>query len=178
MQHKLDIVFARQNNPKYLYVIDASTYNSQINVQQPKLDILLPGRTTPVEFAFTPNTANQITSFTLGLTSYSFIDLPDGLWTIQYSVCPSDKLFKKFTFFRISSLYQKYYLALSKVKINFACNTDVIYTKSDEDLLRSIFILLNGIEANAESCNFETAKGMYKKAEFLIDTLINTQNCN
>lgn len=82
-------------NPKTLVFVDSSSYISQPD--SPRIQIQFPGFNT---FFFAPVIPRQVNTFnsnTLGYTDFlngdGPLDLPDGVYTIRYEICPYQSLY-------------------------------------------------------------------------------------
>ena len=94
--------------------VDESTY--PVNPEFPALKITLPDINKFVEIAYSPKMVNVITGTSIGIS-----DLPDGLWTFEFSVKPNSKVFTKVSDYRICK-------GLNKIKDSL-CNNP-----SDENI--------------------------------------------
>ena len=90
MISQLDIYIEKILNPKILVVKDCSFYNPEIVVTKAKLDLQYPNSSNYVNIPVGKNFSYIINSNTIGLTnvtnSDALSDLPDGIWTINYSI--------------------------------------------------------------------------------------------
>lgn len=80
--------------------VDESYYPN--NPEYPALKITLPDINQYVEVAYAPKQLNIITPKTLGISN-----LPDGLWTYEFSIKPNAKVFKEVKDFRICQALYK-----------------------------------------------------------------------
>ena len=104
MISQLDIKVEELLNSKILIVKDASWYNSEVPVTNARIDLQYPGSTDYFSIPVGKNFTYVINSNTLNITNVTHSDnlseLPDGIWTIKYSICPNDELFVEYTFLR------------------------------------------------------------------------------
>ncbi len=125
---------------RYLTITDFSIYNTDIPVTSSIYRITIPNFNKYVDVSYTPGTAININSNLLNLTTTRTVGglacLPSGLWTINQSVCPNDKLFNEYYFFNISP-------DLVELATAVCCN------KEDEDILEKLWDI---------KMNFELAK--------------------
>lgn len=89
---------------KYITITDFSVYNSEIEVTNALYRITIAAFNQYVDIPYTPGTAMNINSNLLKLTNAAYADLcniPSGLYTINQSVCPNDKLYFEYYLFNI-----------------------------------------------------------------------------
>lgn len=179
MISQLDIYIDKVLNPQILIVKDASWYNPDVPVTNAYLDIKYPAATdryTTIrvgrEFSYVIN------SNTLGITSATtsdgLVNLPDGLWTIRYSICPNDELFVEYTFLRnVKQLikYNNLYCALEISKCSKKHYTEEIKK------LREIKDLIDAAEYQADCGKYTQALELYDYAEEQITQFSNGCNC-
>ena len=72
--------------------VDLSIYNPDIEVKTPIITITYPDFNKSVKLSYTPRSTNVISTMCL-----------DGLYTVELSVCPNDKLKKVFYYFQLCS---------------------------------------------------------------------------
>lgn len=104
MISQLDIKVEELLNSKILIVKDASWYNPEVPVTNARIDLQYPGSTDYFSIPVGKNFTYVINSNALNITNVTHSDnlseLPDGIWTIKYSICPNDELFVEYTFLR------------------------------------------------------------------------------
>ena len=90
---------------RYLSILDMSQYNTDVPVTNAVYRITLPNFNKYVDVSYTPNTMTNIgTNLMLLSSTPNQADLPaipSGLYKIEQSICPNDKLFFKYNFFNI-----------------------------------------------------------------------------
>ena len=168
MISQLDIYIDRQLlNPNLLVVKDASYYNPDIEVTNAYLEILPPGFRENLLIEVDPRFIEILDSNSLNLTSpckdNSLSELPDGLWTIRYSICPNDKLYVEYTFLRNTKQlieFQKLYCALNH------CSSLELENKLKE--LEVINSYIKAAEYKAECGQYKQALELYDYANKLI----------
>lgn len=90
----LSIVFIDNiDNCNQISFTDLSDYNPDIEVKTPVVKILYPDFTVPVSLSYTPYTTNIVK-----------VNTGDGLYTVEISVCPNDKIKKTFYYFKVCQL--------------------------------------------------------------------------
>jgi hypothetical protein len=122
---------------KTLAILDTSYY--PVTPTNPTLVIEVPGF-TPIQFNFVTGQVNTYNSYSLGLSSPSTIenlmDLPDGLYTLTYSVDPNDMLFQTKSYMRTCQIEYKFAQKFART-VNY-CETDSSFMRK----LQQIEVLL------------------------------------
>ncbi len=174
IQNYLDFEILDSDNVKLLTFIDGSEYIEE-HPEKPVLEILLPGFNQSFLVNITANKVNILNANSIGITktfstSYTCLaDLPDGVWTLTYRICPYDKVFTKKHILRTAQLKTKLkevYKALE--------NTDCSL-KEDRKIknkLVDIFIFLETGKAYAEECNSAKASNYYQIADKFTNDLL------
>lgn len=149
------------NNPKTLGVMDSSIYDST-PITSPIISILLPGYVVPVHLQYQPNKVNIYNSNNLGLTDVDdpadFTELPDGIYTINYSFIPRDTYYIEKKIFRTMKLQKKFEKAI--LKYGSECSTK----KDQLNKLLEIEFYMYGAIANANVCEYNKAIQLYSQA--------------
>lgn len=177
MISQLDIYVDKVLNPKILVVKDASWYNPDVPVTNAVLDLQYPGSTQYVHIPVGRGFSYIINSNTLGITnttqSSNLTELPDGLYTIRYSICPNDELFVEYTFLRnVKQLiqYNNLYCALEIERCNKKHYTEELAK------LRSIKDLIDAAEYQADCGKYDQSINLYNYAQGQLDEF--TKGCN
>lgn len=101
-QHTLDFEIIPTGNPKTLVFIDSSDYFRE--PERPLLEVTLPGYNKYFLLNVTARKVNTFNSNTIGLTELlngdSLVNLPDGIYTYKYKICPYEETYKIKKFFR------------------------------------------------------------------------------
>lgn len=139
-----------------LKVWDSSTYGEGLPVDCPRLDVFLPGFVHPVYI-----TEDLEPGFVLNLTAKDFAlqhphaeelaPLPDGLYTIKYSVSPNDKVFVEYYHLRTTNIMNAYYREICKVQLE-PCEPSPEQHQKLHDL-RYIKMYIDAAKAKAEYCH-------------------------
>lgn len=171
----LDILVIPTYNTKTLGVADISTYPDSPPVQSPTIEITIPGFGV-ISLPFTPEEFNVFNSGTLEITSVGedLTPIPDGVYTLTYSVTPAFENYVTKTIMRVDQLQEKYDEAFMKLDM-MECDGP-IKKQAKEDLL-SIYFLIQGSIAAANSCAIETANKLYLQASKQLSYFIKN-NCN
>lgn len=164
----LDIRIQDCSSCKNLVVQDHSFYlDSQ---ESPRISIKLPGSNKVYSFEFTTGAANIFNSYSLGYSGSNdtdcLIDIPDGLYTITYAICPYDQLYVTIYHIRQCKAWCKWDTFL---KNSFDSCLDL--SPDAEKLLNRIEYLLKGAKAFAEDCDPERAMELHQKANDLLTRL-------
>lgn len=172
----LDILVIPTYNTYTLGVADASTYptNPPI-VTAPTIEIGVPSLGTVV-LPFTVQDFNIFTSASLGLTVLGdpLIPIPDGVYTLRYSVAPAYVNFVEKSFMRVDKLQEKYDEAFMKLDM-MECDR-AIKTQQKVDLT-SIYFFIQGSIAAANNCAIDEANKLYAQANTMLNNFIRN-NCN
>jgi hypothetical protein len=140
-----------------LKIWDSSSYAETLPVDCPRLDIFFPGFAEPL-YITEPKIAP---GFTLNLNAKDFslqhpqaehlISLPDGLYTIKYSVSPNDKVFVEYYHLRTTTIMNAYYKELCKVQLA-PCEPSPEQHQKLHDL-RYIKMYIDAAKAKTEYCH-------------------------
>ena len=180
-QHALSLEFPDTLNNCLLRIVDMSTYNQNVPVECPKLQITAPGFTTAAEIT------DMGTEFAVNLTACDLDlqltncesyrnDLPDCVYVIRYSVAPNDVVYVEYNHLRISQ-------ALNKIN-NLLCCLDVPNCEPVgpmKEKLREINLLstmLKAAKAKVEYChNPEEGMAIYTYVLAKLDKLSCSCGC-
>ena len=180
-QHALSLEFPDTLNNCLLRIVDMSTYNQNVPVECPKLQITAPGFTTTAEIT------DMGTEFAVNLTACDLDlqltncesyrnDLPDGVYVIRYSVAPNDVVYVEYNHLRVSQ-------ALNKIN-NLLCCLDVPNCEPVgpmKEKLREINLLstmLKAAKAKVEYChNPEEGMAIYTYVLAKLDKLSCSCGC-
>lgn len=171
----LDILVVPTYNTLTLGVADASTYNTNPPVvSSPTLEVTMPGF-APVFVPFNVNDFNILNSASLGLSVVGapLIPLPDGIYTLTYSVAPAFQNFVTKTIIRVEQLQEKFDNAFMKLDM-MECDL-AIKTQAKVDL-NSIYYMIQGSIAAANNCAVDTSNKLYVQADKMLNNFIKT-NC-
>lgn len=143
-----------------LKITDTSVYGQGLAINCPRLDIILPGNTQPIYLtpdnlpALVPGFVLNLSTIELGLqpTNCTSLDtLPDGLYTITYSVSPNDLVNVTYYHLRVTKTLAKYYSELCKIQLDRCEPTKETLEKLNE--LRYIKMYIDAAKAKAEYCS-------------------------
>lgn len=162
-----------------LKIWDASVYGEGLVVDCPRLDIYLPGYSTPIYYTNAPTATPPVVLAKGFVKNLSTTDLgithaddeagnfPDGLYTIRYSVSPNDKVFVQYYHLRVTHLTNVYYKEVCKIQLQ-ACEPTAEQHQKMHDL-RYIKMYIDAAKAKAEYCHAPIqANEMYDYAKNLL----------
>lgn len=168
----LNILVLPTYNKMLLGVADASTYSSPpVN---PTIEITVPSFGTAV-LPFTINDYNLFNSESLGITATGadLLPLPDGIYTLKYSIAPALTNYVERTILRVDQLQEKFDEAFMRLDM-MECDK-AIKTQAKVDL-NTIYFFINGAIAAANNCAIDTANKLYAQASMMLNNFTKT-NC-
>lgn len=170
----LDILVIPTYNTKTLGVADISTYPDSPPVQSPTIEITVPGFGV-VSIPFVPNDFNVFNSTSLELTAVGddLLPIPDGVYTLTYSVTPAFENYVTKTIIRVEQLQERFDEAFMKLDM---MECDMAIKKQSKVELNTIYFLIQGAIAAANECAVDVANKLYLQASKLLTNFINN-NC-
>jgi hypothetical protein len=164
-KHQLSLEVPDTNNCSVFRVIDTSVYDTHVPVTCPKLEITSPGFNVPVVIDVVLSsdpTTNAPINFsyilnacTLGIQTVGCGSnserIPDGIFTLRYSVSPNDKVFVEYHYLRTCLTTNKYFNELCKLEMA-ACEPTADVKESLNEL-RLIKSFIDAAKAKVEQCN-------------------------
>lgn len=159
---KLDILVIPTYNTKTLGIADISTYPDSPPIQAPTIEITIPGFGL-VSIPFVPNDFNVFNSTTLELTSGTddLLPIPDGIYTLTYSVTPAYENYVTKNIMRVDQLQEKFDEAFMKLDM---MECDMAIKKQSKVELSSIYFFIQGAIAAANNCAIDVANKLYAQA--------------
>lgn len=160
IKHNLSLEIPHIGCENVLRIVDTSSYGRNLAIICPRLDITLPGFNSPVYITqyqgedLQPYFSVNISAVELDLQPESnsgIMQLPDGLYTIRYSVSPNDKVYVEYYHLRTSITENIYYRELCRLQLE-PCEPSA-ETKQKLNDLRYIKMYLDAAKAKAEYCN-------------------------
>lgn len=161
IRHFLALDIPETAVPTVLRVVDSSVYGSGLPAECPRLDIYLPGFTTPVYLQVLSNGTAIQPNFALNLSAKDLqlqhpdedklLSLPDGLYRIRYSVSPNDKVFVEYYHLRTTQITAEYQKELCRVQLA-ECEPDHETHQKLHDL-RYLKLYIDAAKATAEQCH-------------------------
>ncbi len=170
----LDILVIQTFSSKTLGIADISTYPDSPPVQSPTIEITIPGFGL-VSIPFTPSDFNVFNSTTLEITSVGddLTPIPDGVYTLTYSVTPAYENYVTKTIMRVEQLQEKFDEAFMKLDM---MECDMAIKKQSKVDLNTIYFLIQGAIAAANECAVDVANKLYLQAAKLLSNFIKN-NC-
>ena len=119
--HQLSLEIPDSNNIKVLRLFDTSTYADNVKVDCSTLRITSPGFNLPIVIDILPSFNLVLNACSLGIQrsgcGESSTPLPDGIYVINYSVSPNDKVYVEYNHLRTTQIMNKYYNLLGRVEM-------------------------------------------------------------
>jgi hypothetical protein len=170
----LDILVIPTYNTKTLAIADISTYPDSPPVQAPTIEITIPGFGL-VSIPFVPTEFNVFNSGTLEITGVGedLTPIPDGLYTLTYSVTPAYENYVTKTIMRVDQLQERFDEAFMKLDM---MECDMAIKKQSKVELSSIYFLISGSIAAANNCAIDAANKLYLQASKQL-TNFTKRNC-
>jgi hypothetical protein len=167
---KLNILVIPTYNALTLAITDISTYPIAPPINNPTIEITVPGFDTVV-LPFIPNTLNVFNSTTLGITSSDdeLLPLPDGIYYLKYSTTPSYDNFVDKSIIRIEQLQERFDSAFMTLDM-MECDR-AIKTQQKVDLT-SINFFIQGAIAAANNCAIDRSNKLYIQASKMLNNFI------
>lgn len=167
---RLDILVVPVYDKLLLGIADASTYPAAPPVSSPTIEITIPGF-GKVNLPFNKNDFNIFNSTSLGLSAVGdpLIPLPDGIYTIRYSVTPAYENFVEKTILRVEHLQERFDEAFMKLDM-MECDAAIRTQQKVE--LNSIYFFIQGAIAAANNCAIDTANRLYAQASKMLNNFI------
>ena len=181
--HVLSLEVPTISNACIMTVMDTSVYSDMIPIICPTLNITVPGFSSSAEISVTPDCVACTNGFMLTLTACdlnlqfvdcgtTYVDIPDGVYVIRYSVSPNDIVYVEYNHLRITKALDLYNKVLCTLDVA-ACDPPVKVKERLQEL-RMIKMYLDAAKAKVEYCG-EPDKGMTIYNYAL--KLLNKMNC-
>ena len=124
---------------------------------------------------FRSNSFNLFNSASLGLTEVgeSTVPLPDGIYTLKYSIAPAYENYVEKTIIRVDNLQEKFDEAFMKLDMMECDRAIKMQQKVD---LNTIYFFIQGAISAANNCAIDTANKLYNQASKMLDNFMKN-NC-
>jgi len=167
---KLDFLVVPTYDLKTLGILDASTYPATPIPQDPTVEIDIPGFGV-VSLPFNINDFNVFNSTSLGITPAGapLVNLPDGLYTIKYSITPAYENFVEKTTMRVEQLQERFDGAFMKLDM---MECDLAIKTQQKVELSSIYFFIQGAIAAANNCANQRATALYNQASKMLNNFM------
>lgn len=161
----LKILVIPTYNTLTLGVADASIYPTP--PVAPTIEITIP-EFGLVTLPFTPNDFNIFNSTSLGITAVGdpLLPLPDGVYTLRYSIAPAYVNYVENNIMRVEQLQERFDEAFMKLDM-MQCDL-AIKTQQKVELM-SINFFIQGSLAAANNCAIDTANKLYSQASKMLN---------
>jgi hypothetical protein len=159
--HVLSLEVPTVMNACILSINDTSVYSSIVPITCETLNVTVPGFTYSNQIDVTSGFTQILTGCDLQLQTTgcgeSYVNLPDGIYIIKYSVSPNDLVYVEYNHLRITQALIRWNKAMCNLDLA-ACEPPA---KVQEKLerLRMIRMYLDAAKAKVEFCH-EPQKGM------------------
>ena len=177
--HVLSLEVPTVMNSCIIKIFDTSVYSDLLPVTCPTLNITVPGFDFANQITVTQNFFGTYTACDLQLQTTDcgtkYVDIPDGIYIIKYSVSPNDQVYVEYNHMRITKALIRYNQALCDVDLADCAPPAKTQKRLTE--LALIKSYLDAAKAKVEFCH-EPQKGMtlYNYALKLLNKLDCT-NC-
>ncbi len=165
----LNFVVEDYGNPKMLVLTDLSQYPK--NPEKPIWQITLPGFDKAIELLALPNKSMYIDSNLLGFSTNvaacDLLDLPDGIWSICYKICPYDELFHCGYFYKTASIEKQFDTLLA----NLTVDANGEFSSCSVSDVESLSLLIESCKACARLGYKDKAVHRYTAATKLLNKL-------
>ena len=159
--HVLSLEVPTVMNPCILTVMDTSVYTDLIPVVCETLNITVPGFQYSVQLDVSAGFIMNITACDLNLQTENcgteYVDIPDGIYIIKYSVSPNDVVYVEYNHMRITKALNRYYNILCR--LDMADCDPPFKIKQKLEQLNLIKMYLEAAKSKVEFCH-EPQKGM------------------
>jgi hypothetical protein len=168
MATTLDILVIPTYNTLTLGVADASTYDGTPSA--PTMTITVPGF-GDVSIPFNIDDFNIYNSTILGITQFGdpLLPLPDGVYTLKYTITPANEYFVVKNIMRVEQLQEKFdaaFMTLDMMECDLAIKTQ------QKVNLTSINFFIQGSIAAANNCAIDTANKLYNQANKMLNNFM------
>jgi hypothetical protein len=154
-KHQLSLEVPDTNNCSVFRIADTSTYDIHIPITCSKLEITSPGFNEPVVIDILKGFNVVLNACTLGIQTSGCGEtnqtIPDGIFTIRYSVSPNDKVFVEYHYLRVCQILNLYFNELCKLELT-ACEPEPD-VKARLNELRLIKSFIDAAKAKVEQCD-------------------------
>jgi hypothetical protein len=154
-KHQLSLEVPETNNCQVFRIFDTSIYDEHVPVTCPKLEITSPGFNEPVVIDVVQGFNLVLNGCTLGIQTSgcgtTSDRLPDGIYTIRYSVSPNDQVYVEYHFLRVCQTNNKYFNELCKLELAACEPTADVKEQLAE--LRLIKSFIDAAKAKVEQCD-------------------------
>lgn len=159
--HVLSLEVPTVMNTCIMTIYDTSVYAPSVPTTCETLNITVPGYGYSNQISVAAGFSAVITACDLGLQvnlcGEQYVELPDGIYIIKYSVSPNDVVYVEYNHLRITKALNRYNAALCSLDLA-ACEPPFKVQQQMEQL-RKIKAYLDAAKAKVEFCQ-DNQKGM------------------
>lgn len=153
-----------------LRINDSSMYGD-VDVECGLIEVIPPGYTKSVNFNVSKGFSLVLNTSNLKIAQTKVFrdlkDLPDGVYSIKYSIKPNDDLWIQYDYMRINKLMKSYYEMLCQVKLRPYPTENKI--KDELKRLAEIRTYIDAAKVEVEECgNRKNGLDLYNYAQELI----------
>lgn len=167
MAHIPEITVLDVTDPRILQVLDISIYDSGLAITSPSLKVYIPNKSTPYYLPFAVGKLNTYTAFSFGITcTDSLPAIPDGIYSVTYSVSPNDSLYQTIKLLRTVSTKNKLLCILGDLYTNCdlknfsVCNFNMNNRDQQIAYIDNLLQILESAEADVK--NLKPEQGVNK----------------
>lgn len=172
----LNILVTPTYDKTLLAVMDISTYTADPPVvTTPTIDITLPGYDDAVSLTFVVQETNVFNSEDLGLSASGedLIALPDGVYTLTYSVDPAATNYVTKNIMRTEKIQETFDEAFMQLDM---MECDKAIKKQSKINLSTVYFFIQASIAAANNCAVDEANTLYAQASKMLTNFIKS-NC-
>lgn len=162
-QSQLDISLHETYSLSSIGFVDLSQYFNN-NVSNPSFELSPPGF-NKVNLPWVPGNVNIFKSEDILPGCNPHAELPDGIYTVKYSVYPNATIKVEKTFLRVTKITSRLQKAFLSLELGCDCQ------QSDKSKIFQIKLLIEGAISAANSCDNRTAIRLIGKANKQLDSL-------
>lgn len=159
--HVLSLEVPTVMNSCIIKIFDTSVYSDLLPVTCPTLNITVPGFDFANQITVTQNFFGTYTACNLQLQTTDcgtkYVEIPDGVYVIKYSVSPNDQVYVEYNHMRITKALIRYNKALCEIDVA-DCDPPA-KIKQKLEALALIKSYLEAAKSKVEYCH-EPQKGM------------------
>ena len=159
--HVLSLEVPTVMNPCILSLFDTSIYSPLVPVTCETLNITVPGFNYSTQIDVIAGFSEILTGCDLQLQTTgcgeTYVNLPDGIYIIKYSVSPNEVVYVEYNHLRITQALIRYRKALCNLDLAACEPTERVQQRMEK--LRMIKSYLEAAKAKVENCH-EPQKGM------------------
>ena len=156
--HIPEIFIQDTTDPRVLLVKDISVYDPNTAITIPSLKVYLPNNSVPYYLPFSVGNLNYYTSVSFfGYCGTCLSILPDGIYSVTYSVSPNDILFQTQKFLRTVCTKNKLLAILGdlytgcEIKNFSVCNFNMNSIDEQISYIQNLIFILDSAEADVKN---------------------------